>query len=233
MKATKINNTILLNRSILDWGWYKDTNTSRLFIHLLLRVNYKDKTVNGIKIKRGEVMTSIDSLRYETGMTTSSIRTCISKLIKTSEIASKSTNKYRIITVLKYDTYQLNSKPVNKQDDKQLASQLAPNNKDNQLNQFNVKKSKPKIYFDNENLNSLFNDFLKQRKSPKIKNTDRAIKLLLTALKPYEDNIKTQMIEKSIVSGWPNLYELNTKYGKDTKEEKGTNRYDNVEMKFD
>ena len=31
---------ILLHRSILRWEWYGDLNTARLFIHLLLTVNY-------------------------------------------------------------------------------------------------------------------------------------------------------------------------------------------------
>lgn len=32
---------ILLHRSILRWEWYGDLNTARLFIHLLLTVNYE------------------------------------------------------------------------------------------------------------------------------------------------------------------------------------------------
>ena len=35
---------ILLHRSMLRWEWYGDGNTARLFIHLLLTVNYRPST---------------------------------------------------------------------------------------------------------------------------------------------------------------------------------------------
>ena len=39
---------ILLHRSILRWEWYGDLNTARLFIHLLLTVNYEPQRWQGI-----------------------------------------------------------------------------------------------------------------------------------------------------------------------------------------
>lgn len=76
-----------------------------------------------------------------------------------------------------------------------------------------VKESKEKIYFDNENINSIFEEFLQVRKKLKAVNSDRAIKTLINKLNKYSDDIKYQMIEKSIVNSWKDVYEL--------KEEKG------------
>lgn len=70
-----------------------------------------------------------------------------------------------------------------------------------------IEKDK-KIYFDNENLNSIFEEFLQVRKKLKAVNSDRAIKTLINKLNKYNDDIKYQMIEKSIVNSWKDVYEL-------------------------
>jgi len=214
MNKQKTKNTILLNRSILGWGWYKDTNTARIFIHLLLRVNWKDDYVNGIEIKRGQLLTSLESLKYETGMTTQSIRTCLNKLIKTNELTSKSTNKYRIITVCKYDEYQYTNKQVNKHSNKPLTITATTNKELNLLNQYNPLNIK---HYDNLKLNELFIDFIKLRKSLKAVNSERAINGVLNILKPYDDKTKIEMINNSIVGSWKTVYPLQGTKSKSTK----------------
>lgn len=70
------------------------------------------------------------------------------------------------------------------------------------------KEKKEDVYFDNTELDNLFKDFLKQRKSPKVKNTQRAVALLLNKLEPFEDSIKTEMINNSLVSGWTSIFPI-------------------------
>lgn len=119
------NGFITLHRKILDWEWYDDLNTTRLFIHCLLRANHKDNNWRGILIQRGSFLTSINTLSKETKLSTSQIRTSLKKLKSTSEIASKSQAQYSVITMLKYDQYQTNDK-VN---DKLVTSQSQANDK--------------------------------------------------------------------------------------------------------
>ena len=69
-----------------------------------------------------------------------------------------------------------------------------------------INKDNNKIYFVNEEINKLFMDFLELRKSMKIKNTDRAIMLLINKLEKYPDEIKKQMIEESIEKSWRSVY---------------------------
>lgn len=71
----------------------------------------------------------------------------------------------------------------------------------------NNKKKKEK-YYDNEELNNIFNEFLELRKKIKCKNTDKAIDLLLKKLNNYDDETKKQMIEQSIMNSWKSVYEL-------------------------
>lgn len=65
-----------------------------------------------------------------------------------------------------------------------------------------------KVYFDNDNLNSIFEEFIEVRKKLKAVNSDRAIKTLINKLNKYDDDTKYQMLENSIVNSWKDVYEL-------------------------
>ena len=116
---------IFLNRKLLDWGWYKDINTKTVFIHCLLKANWKNGIFQGEQIPRGSFVTSNEKLAKETGLSVSKVRTAIKHLELTGEIASKGTSKFTVITVKKYDLYQKNDM-VN---DKQIASKSQTNDK--------------------------------------------------------------------------------------------------------
>jgi len=109
---------IFLHRKFKDWEWYTNINVKTLFIHCLVRSNFADKSYQGIKIKRGQFMTSIKTLSIETGLSERQVRTALDKLILTNELTSNSNNKYRIITVLKYNDYQT----IDNQDNKQVTN---------------------------------------------------------------------------------------------------------------
>ena len=98
---------IKIHRSILDWEWYEDTNTFRLFIHLILKANHKDKNYKGKLIKRGCLVTGRDLLSIETGLSVQQIRMCLERLKSTNEITIKSSSKGTEIQVVKYNEYQL------------------------------------------------------------------------------------------------------------------------------
>ena len=44
---------IKLYRKFLDWEWYQDINTKVLFIHMLMKANWKDGKFMGTTIPRG------------------------------------------------------------------------------------------------------------------------------------------------------------------------------------
>ncbi len=101
------SNFISLNRKIKDWKWYKRPNTFRLFIHILLKANFKDKEWEGIKIKRGTFITSADKLALELGLSRQKIRTALRHLTETKEIKVSTNPMHTLITVNKYDEYQI------------------------------------------------------------------------------------------------------------------------------
>jgi len=115
---------IKLNRGILKWEWYSNVNTCRLFVHMLLKANWKDGKFQGEIIKRGSFVSSLQILSNETALTINEIRTAISHLKLTGEITSKSHSKYTVFTVIRYNDYQddhtqdniqstSNSQPIN------------------------------------------------------------------------------------------------------------------------
>lgn len=107
-----------LYRKFKDWEWYTNINVKTLFIHCLIRANHTTRNYQGINIKRGQFLTSTKTLSIETGLSERQVRTALDKLILTNELTSKSNNKYRIVTVLRYNDYQT----VDKQDDKPMTS---------------------------------------------------------------------------------------------------------------
>jgi hypothetical protein len=112
---------IKLHRQILEWEWYSDNNCFRLFLHLILKANHKEKRFKGIELKVGSIVTSRDLLARETGLSSQQIRTALTKLISTNEITSVTSSQGTIIQIVSYEKYQVstneitNEQPTNNQ----------------------------------------------------------------------------------------------------------------------
>jgi len=104
--AVNDNGFVTIHRKIMQWEWYTDGNTMRLFVHLLLLANHRDTKWRGEVIRRGQVLTGLDKLSKELGLSVKKIRVALEHLISTSEVANRSTNKYRVITINNYASYQ-------------------------------------------------------------------------------------------------------------------------------
>lgn len=139
------NGWIKLHRKILDWEWFTSPSTLQLFIYLLLRANKEDKKWRGILIKRGQLVTSVATISEETKLSTQQVRTSLNRLKSTNEITSKTTNRFTLVTVCKYESYQLYDET--EQQTKQQALQQTNNkqitNKQQQLkNNKNIRNNK-------------------------------------------------------------------------------------------
>lgn len=117
----KKNNTennggwIKLFRKFTEWGWFTVPNTAHLFIYCLLQANTEKKEWRGVSVKRGSFITSLDILASQTGLSVMEVRTALKHLQDTKEIVTEVTNKYRVITICNYDTYQGEKREANKQ----------------------------------------------------------------------------------------------------------------------
>ena len=97
---------ISLWRSILDWEWYDDINTTRLYIHLLLTANYEDKEWHGIIVKRGSRVSSLEVLSNETNLTIQQVRTALKHLETTGELTRSKYAKFTVFTLNNYNKFQ-------------------------------------------------------------------------------------------------------------------------------
>jgi hypothetical protein len=156
---------IKFHRKFINWEWYDDINTSRLFIHCLLKANHQDRKWRGITIKRSQFITSLNKLSDETGLTLQQVRTSINKLKKTKDLTSKPTNKYTLFTLDNYEKYQNNNT--------QVTTKKQTNNKQVTTNN-NIKNKKNDKEYINNSVSTLkirqadfYKQVLSQNKYPK------------------------------------------------------------------
>ena len=97
---------IKVYRKLLDWEWWHDINTSRLYLYLLLAVNHTNKKWRGVQIQRGQIITSQQHLSANTGLTRQSVRSSLYRLKSTNEITIDVTSKYTVVTLVNYGLYQ-------------------------------------------------------------------------------------------------------------------------------
>lgn len=140
---------ISLHRSLIGWEWYDDVNTTRVFIHLLLTVNWEDGNWHGIKIERGSRISSYSKLAKETHLSVQEVRTALKKLKSTGELTIKTTSQYTFINVVNYTKFQDVNFTINKPSNKRATKEQQQYNKNNKNNNIYIYKTDKNKNFDN------------------------------------------------------------------------------------
>lgn len=144
---------VKIYKSVLNWQWYSEPCTKDVFIHCLLKANWKSGEWQGQHYERGEFITSLASLAQELGYSVQNIRTAIKHLKSTGEITERVTNKYRVISVVNYDFYQSDSREVtskltnNPTSDQQAANKQLTTDKEYKNNK-NIKNNIYCVHFE-------------------------------------------------------------------------------------
>lgn len=101
---------ILLHRSILKSFYYKDSEHVHLWLHLLLKANWKEKSIlykgKRFPIKRGQFVTSRKSIVKETGINRSKVERILKTFESEQQIEQQNYYAFRLITILNYNEYQ-------------------------------------------------------------------------------------------------------------------------------
>ena len=193
---------IQLHRSLLEWEWYDDNNTKILFLHCLLKANYKDKSYRGNTIKRGSFVTGRDVLANELGLSVQQVRTSLTKLKSTNEITIKSSSQGTVIEVVKYNDYQevtnkaTNEQPTNNQ-------RVTTTNKSN-----NIKKSNKGLVLPDWISQDSWDGFVEMRKKIKKPLTDRACTGIINKLDKLGKQNADAILDQSTENCWQTVYEL-------------------------
>nr|DAI88233.1 MAG TPA: replisome organizer [Caudoviricetes sp.] len=124
----ELNGYIKLYRKLIQWGWYQDSVVKDLFLHCLLTASFKEFKWMGQAMNAGQFVTSYKLLAEALGFTVQQIRTALKKLESTGEITSKSTNKYTVITVINWGSYQADDIDSNTQINKQITNKQQTKN---------------------------------------------------------------------------------------------------------
>ena len=106
---------VALPRGLIDWEWYEDANTTRLYIHLLLTANWTTTQWRGITVQPGQKVTSLAHLAQETGLSVRNVRTALNHLMATNYLTIQSTHEYSVITLKNVDKNFAPDKPSTRQ----------------------------------------------------------------------------------------------------------------------
>lgn len=110
---------IKLFRSLTSWEWYKDENTMRVFIHLLLNANWEDTRYRGHEVPKGSLVCGRKAIAESLGISERSVRTSLNHLKTTNEITIKTTNRFSIISIVNWEKFQgMEEKMTNKMTNK-------------------------------------------------------------------------------------------------------------------
>ena len=97
---------IKLHRQMLGWGWYTDTATKCVFLHLLLLAAWEEGSYREVRLAPGQAVSSIRELSAQTGVSVQSVRTALRHLKSTGEITQEPRGKYSVFTIENYARYQ-------------------------------------------------------------------------------------------------------------------------------
>ncbi len=208
------NGYIKLNRSITKWGWYKNSQTKDVFLHLLLHTNYDDCEFEGITVRRGQLVTSYPSLSEGVGLSIQNVRTAMKNLKKTGEITTERFSKFTLVTITNYEKYQ-------GFDDENSNSQVTVNQQSTNTNGINKESNKARkinkyIYkatekFESEELTDKIIAISNYRTKVKKPFTEQAVDLFiqkLTDLEPSDINRQIAIVNQTIERGWLTVYPL-------------------------
>lgn len=97
-------------RSMMDKGFYKDSEYVHLWLHLLFKANFKENEVlfNGkaLHIQPGQFITGRKALARETGIHESKVERILKTFKNEHMIEHEGFNKFRIISITNWNIYQ-------------------------------------------------------------------------------------------------------------------------------
>lgn len=210
---------IKLFRRFLEWQWHDNPIMVSLFVHLLLLANYEDKEWHGIIIQRGQLVTGRKALAHIVGVSEQQVRTCLARLEETGEIALESTNKFTIVTILKYDSYQQSLKaeqPTNNQqitnnqptDNQQITTPKEIKNKRNKENN-NINLSQIDVLPEFQPAMALWLEYKQgKKKSYKTAKSVAVCYKRLVNLSGGNPEVAMAIVEQSMANNWDGLFAL-------------------------
>jgi hypothetical protein len=136
---------VKLHRKILNNPIMKDSEAFHLLGYFLLKANHKANRFlfnqREIVLDRGQLITGLERISKDTGLTYRQIRTRLALLENLGILTRKTTNRFSIITICNYSNYQ-DSKNDERQADRQSNDKQTTTNKNDKNEKSNIGRSK-------------------------------------------------------------------------------------------
>jgi hypothetical protein len=189
---------IKLHRKILEWEWYSEPTTFRVFLHLMLKANHKDRRFKGIELIKGSVVTSRDILAMETSLSVRQVRTALDKLKTTNEVTIKTSSQGTIIQLVNYDKYQLETNETT--NERPTSDQQTTTNK-NEKNEKNNKDSFLASLLEHGFDEKLSLEWMEVRKQLKAVNTETAFNSFISQVQKHGGD-RNHILRKCVERSW-------------------------------
>lgn len=233
---------ISLHRKIRTNPVFADLQLLRLWIICLTEASHKEhKMLVGkqtVTLQPGQFVTGRfdlhkmynDDLKPKDRVTEYTVWRWLQTLAELDFLQLNSSNKYTVVTIVKWREHQHFEQQDEQENDQQMSSKRAANeqqmssrastnnnyNNNNNGNKGNKKDNTAfEAYTSNPTLIESLESFIEFRKKIKKPMTDKAITLLLGKLDKFANNDedKIAILEQSILNGWQGVFELKTKKG--------------------
>ena len=207
---------IFMWRCFRRTSFYTKPLTAHLALHLLLEACHEEQKFifnnQEMILHKGQILTGIHKLTKSSGLTTQNVRTSLKILTNCRFLTIKSTNKFSIITICNYSSYQKNGEHCNILLNKPVTNQQQTSNKPvtTYKNVKNVKKQIKTpfshVCLKNKRIAELFILFEELRNKKKKPLTDYSKKLVLDKLYKQNVNEAIIMLENAIEFSWTSVY---------------------------
>ena len=223
---------IKLHRKILDCFIWQDKpyDKARAWIDLLLIAMHHDKKMliddEVVVIQRGSFMTSIVKLADRWGWSRNKVVRYLDMLESEHMLNTKRTPKGTLITIVKYDDYQLSDmscESTNESTDGATNESADESQNKNIKNNKNVKNDKKErkgqaVYYPNDELlNNAFKEFLTMRnKIKKPLATKQALTRMMNKIEKLsggDNDLAIKILNQSTDHCWQDVYELKSDSG--------------------
>ena len=98
---------IKINERLLDWQWFNDGNTLKVWLYLLVKANWKETKWQGLTLKRGQFVISVRRLSGILEMADKTVQRALKALLDSDCIEVKPLGKMgTLVTIKKYSQYQ-------------------------------------------------------------------------------------------------------------------------------
>lgn len=134
---------VLLWRKIEDSGWIKNHKLCSFWIWCLIKASYKQRKIvvgsQEIDLEPGQFIMGRKAAAEATGLTEQEVRSATATLVGSRNLTIKSTNKFSIVSITNWETYQYGEEQINQQINQQITNKQPTNNHKQQSNK--VKKN--------------------------------------------------------------------------------------------